>query len=446
MYSLYDLFVDGDSIVKCIGLEYKLLDYRSQLLILINNMKSFNLLDSNSNNIVNDSRFYQLLFDIKYFNSIHLLDAILLELNNNISNTYSIIPIEIQNEILLNQTDLHTIVNFYNSSSHYHNLLNNSNFLKQLMTNILNSNNLKLLPGVNKFDYTNSDINNKNLKFGDFIKWYEHNYYTKNCINNHNPLICYVGALDVNDIDGSNKYYDLLNTNGDWITYGSDITYISPIRLSNLITNKGNKLHEGDKYTLMIRSLQSYPISLNLTDSDIEVYSQFISYIKNYFERYGVPDSGEIYYMFESSVKDKRLFKLVYNAFSEYNPEILNMLEFNIIGSNMVEGDISNYYEFIQCIISIDDINVYNQFLNVDNLTRVIIAHTDVKNEYIETDEHFKYNDEYLQSLSELLDLISSIIEYQVLYSILEDVIIKLSNDTNYSIITQFLTNYINNR
>lgn len=144
MYNLYDVFRDKNEIIKSVGLEYANLDYKSLILLLISNLQLFNMLEGNSNNVINNSRFYKLLFDTNYlkkYKNMYFLDVLLLEMNNSsskaliklhgsesaiqltlqcrdlinntnydsdYSNNYydNLIPSEIVQQILLNETDL----------------------------------------------------------------------------------------------------------------------------------------------------------------------------------------------------------------------------------------------------------------------------------------------------------------------------------------------------
>lgn len=220
MYSLYAIERDRESIIKSVGSEYEFLDTDNLILILIDYMMKYKLLDNDSLNIISNPSFYELLLidddewttsEYYYANSMYKLDIILLTLNT-VSSKYlvqihgsnkaksllhTIIPDELTKNIILEQTDIDTIISISQTNSAYNKLLNDPSFLKQLATNIYNT----LLPLENKvpqykkyiidsvigsvitsiitnknYDVTKNDVF-KNLN--EFVEWYTTNYYSK---------------------------------------------------------------------------------------------------------------------------------------------------------------------------------------------------------------------------------------------------------------------------
>lgn len=326
MYNLYDLFRDRDSIIKSIGLEYNNLSYESSLILLIFNAKLFNILDNDSVNVTNNNQFHKLLSNIKYCNdykNMYLLDAILLNVNTESSRSLiqlygsnrakdkisnPILPSEILTKILLEQTDIDTIINLYNTSTYYRSLLNNSDFLQQLMVNIYYK--LKPLPGSRPITFPPIKIEGRwddftrditiykinQLLFDEFVLWYKYNYYSfKNCIRS--LIICYCGARDNDDIEGVNKYY-------------SELYDIPPKYLEELVNIEG--VSEIDKYYMLYRSITVYPLNNKLFDDDIEIY---YLYLLNFID--ALIDMEFKVDTLVASLTNERLFKIIWSILIE---------------------------------------------------------------------------------------------------------------------------------
>ena len=448
MYSLYDIFSSRNKILSSIGLEYSDLDYNSLILILISDVKSYNMFDKDSNNVISNPQFYQLLEATKYNQNTYLLDTILLRMNDRSSQTLIqlhstksvtepfykdmmfdiIVPNEIQQQILLYQTDIDTIISMNCTSSYYHNILNDPKFIKKLIDNISNSN-LKPLPG--RIHYTLISTN-----FAGFVDWYQHMYYTKHCYKYANPCVCYIGAINANDQQGADKYYNKLDDYEFW-TRDRSVGYVAPRQLLDLINSKKDKLNDYDIFGIEMNSLESYPCGGDLTDDDIDVFSQFISFISNYVQEEGI-DEDELQRVLLSSIEDVRLFKLEYDALLETNASLIDVLKNEIVNLDSYMGTTDNYYKFIKCIENVTDGNI-QQIISIQDLSKVISEYVVVGNDYLDD------NQDYTIGLTKLLDLISSHIGYEKLNNILKDTIMTKINNNYYSNIISSVRDYINN-
>ena len=78
------------------------------------------------------------------------------------------------------------------------------------------------------------------MDFKIFVIWYRHNYYTSKCPNNTDPLKCYIGAIDNNNIINTKKYFEKLDDN-EW-PQKSIVGFIVPSQLLHLVSTKKNVL------------------------------------------------------------------------------------------------------------------------------------------------------------------------------------------------------------
>lgn len=88
-YTLYDVFgYSKENIINSIGIEYNSLNITSIRIILINNLRSYDLLDSDSISVLDNSNFFYILSNsdsLKHNNNMYLLDKILFTINSKSS-------------------------------------------------------------------------------------------------------------------------------------------------------------------------------------------------------------------------------------------------------------------------------------------------------------------------------------------------------------------------
>lgn len=158
-------------ILESIGREYEHLDIISLRLILLDNLISFKL--------INDVD-VELILGTKY---------------NYLESEY----------------DINSLINLYESDMKSRRYLNNLEVLSKIRINILDNQKELLLPR----QYIDVNIH----KFKDLVRWYEINYYTKNCGKYNIIPVCYSGFItnkiinggDVSDISYSNYISDVNN-------------------------------------------------------------------------------------------------------------------------------------------------------------------------------------------------------------------------------------------
>ena len=150
-YSLYDAYTHNrDKIVKCVGIEYFNLNIKNLRILLIHKLRQFKLLDIDSINITENTKFYPLISKSseelskfsKYNSELYELDLILLELNtessiNLIVKYGSNKARDILRDNVLNMLDINSLKIYYKHSEYkkfinsnirsiYNNLISNS--------------------------------------------------------------------------------------------------------------------------------------------------------------------------------------------------------------------------------------------------------------------------------------------------------------------------------
>lgn len=109
MYSLYDIYgYNRDKILNSIGLEYSQLNINDLRMLLIYQLQTFKLLELDSNNVVLNDRFWnliqlnqeQLTLSPKYNSNMYEIDLILLEINEDSATNIIDFPDEIIIHIL----------------------------------------------------------------------------------------------------------------------------------------------------------------------------------------------------------------------------------------------------------------------------------------------------------------------------------------------------------
>lgn len=463
MYTLYDVFVNKNSIVKSIGLEYNDLDYESCILILISNMKYYNLLDNNSNSVVSDKQFYELLSSVghnKEYKDMYFLDAILILLNSQasislvmlygsekakndiINGDIVLVSNDVLKIILLDQTDLNTITSLYNTTSYYRSLLDDPNILSQLISNITLK--LKHLPGHTR--YKNSSLNKRsNITFNKFVDWYKREfYYVKDCENYDTPLICYSGARDKGDNVGAKKYLNLI-LSSDWfdIENLNDVKEVPPRYLADIInTDPRVRRDKARVYTLLTESLLGYPKYYELTEKDIKAYSSLISYVKDeFYEEDMVSEYNET--IMVNSLNDPRLFNLLINLRVRDGIDVI--IGATLYGIQNQVNDITEklkyYIKFIEYAGGkIDDTGRYlrNYFSNRPSPN----GSTNIEDIIAIKDDLLDSNPNYLDYLTELLDLLSKYIGRSTLTDLLRPITRSIGQYNVFSVMTNFITNY----
>lgn len=471
MYNLYNIFVRKENIVKSIGLEYSSLDYNSCILILIDDMVHSNLLDDNSKSIVNNPKFYQLLFEVKYedaYAGMYFLDTILFLLNTeaskslimlngtNITNISDIdsVPDDILKILLLEQTDLNTLISMYNTNSRMRSLLEDPNVLSDLISNITLK--LKHLPGHLRYkNYQSFTINN--ITFEKFVNWYKHEfYYVSDCEKYNSPLVCYSGARDNDDNIGAQKYLKMILNYG-WYNDSYSYKEIPPKYLLEIIDsdkrimNDNGPMRREVLYDILVDSLLFYPKYYQLTDDDIKGYSGIIFESEIVLHCYEAFDNGDYRYILINSLNDPRLFKLIIDTDSEYrNSPEMKVFDYTALDSihsdlNIVDGTDKIKYrakfieygrEFINNM-STHLRDYYNQPINSSYII-------DVSNEKLNTNYNYV---NYLYHLNILLNLLKDTIGKQDLINILNKSAIfhyeKYKN--THSIMINFINEYILN-
>lgn len=182
-YSLVDVFSYTDDELREI-LEVNT-DVNESRRMLINKLLISNKLDLKSLNIVNNSRFWT-IFDMSdeelslRSDEDSRLNKILDVLGTEDSIEVLDRPIlyeDILANILLNTIDLKSIMNFYQSSKLYKDLLNKTHFLRQLASNIKS----RLIEYIGSYQSTHrtEEIDT----YQDFIEWYVEHYYVQDALD-----------------------------------------------------------------------------------------------------------------------------------------------------------------------------------------------------------------------------------------------------------------------
>lgn len=279
MYTLYDVFsYSNKTILESVGLQYLKLNLNSLRLILIDNLKQYNLLDDDSINIISNPKFYSLLMlstnQLINLNNNHTnynidnmyeLDLILIILNTqeslnliglygsnysqNLINSLKVefLP-ELIEKIILNVNDPQMLIAYYKTSKYYREFVKNN--IKTILNNIADNkeyslNNESLIMGENPQiikDLSNSLINptstikdtplpiidrdsilEANISsintFNKLFRFYIFDYYrffygNNSCAITNDIVICWSASLLANDIEVSKSLFEKLKRQG----------------------------------------------------------------------------------------------------------------------------------------------------------------------------------------------------------------------------------------
>lgn len=459
MYNLYDIFRDKDSVIKSVGSEYTELDYSSLAIVLLSNVRLFNLLDDTSKRIVDDPQFYLILSNIKHkeeYEDMYLIDVILLELNNEdskhlinnygsskakdtlLSQSLVVLPMDIARTILFDQYDLNTIISMYNSGSYFRNLLDDPLFLYELIKSISNNPKLKPLPGYAR-RYHGLVYKGSNITFEQFVDWYKNEYYyVKDCIQH--PLICYVGAKIAGDVKGTIKYLDmLLNMKGRPWFVSDSIGDIPPRYLLELVKIDDHTVYlVNNRYNVLVISLTDYPKYYELTDSDLDAYLLLFNLTMDYMRTSKMGDST-FKDIIISSLNNMKLFELIINLLPRRNDNesVVERALYTIKGVNVLSR-IKYYNTIIQYVLDNNNTNVIteinNFFSNKDNLTTIL----KVDNLLL------KSNNEYVENLHLFLKNVVSIDKRKfsdIMWTIIN--YLNAMNSESFSTIINIIKSYI---
>lgn len=174
-----------EEILSSIGFKFKNLSIMNLRNILTVTLMNENVLDRN------------IMIDNEAWDIIHKGDAPKLSMNEQIAKI-----------LLLSSLDVDFVESFYSEYPDYNYILNDPDFLKQLVTSFQ----MNAKPLLGESSQYQTDYNYENL-----ITWLKKTYYNKDCILNHEALVCYLGAQEAGDKEAERIYYNVYINFGELI-------------------------------------------------------------------------------------------------------------------------------------------------------------------------------------------------------------------------------------
>ena len=461
IYNLYDIFSYRiNSLMKSLKLEYQL-DRRECTMVVIRRLLLEHKLDEDSHSVALNAKFclmlmqpLDILYESKYYerDSMYELDIILLEVDTDASRRLiskygsqaaykyvkpEIFPREIMKKIILNTTDLQTLINYYNSSKQYKDFIDDN--LKLIFDNMIEA----LRDNPNRITYSGSypkdgTIDDPFPRYGsrsafitsfkhlisEYRNIYSYHIYTNadNC-NTFGYIRCYYQATLLEDVEGAKLLIDKMNFNySSMVDNGFHVPYLSdypalPIEVIMTLVQEVPIFTRNVIETrhLIVNVLVEHSNKCNIMHNELSHYKQLLS-LTDPLDRK----------LLNITIYCPVLFKLVYDTLREqdYNVSVDNI---NLC-KKLSPKNIRLIYDSIITAIP-DEFDNYVQKWDNDIVERFI--------------KYLKYSDDNLTSVKEFIDLGKDI---RIPHDILLQSLIKLLQNNSISNDTRdYISNYITN-